>query len=251
MEALDLATQGWAVFPCHPRDIGEEVKAKAPLTAHGFHDATTNLDQIRRWWRRWPDAMIGARVPDQFIVVDVDPRNGGNLGELAYLAGERLDGTLTVWSGRGDGGHHLYYQRPAGELTRARLPKGIDLKIKGYCIVPPSVHPVSGQPYRWDHQAVSPMPLGLKDLLRPEPQQARAWPVERKQKSGQHLVDFVAKFVTDGVNDALYWAALRAAEKGLLDEIRADLIATAVSVGESQRRAEKTVDSARRAWGAA
>jgi hypothetical protein len=64
--------------------------------------------------------------------------------------------------------------------------------------------------------------------------------------SGKPLVDFVASFVTDGVNNALYWAACRAAEDGLLDEIEEDLIATAVFVGEREKRARWTVGSARK-----
>lgn len=31
--------------------------------------------------------------------------------------------------------------RPAGPLTSTRLPKGIDLKVNGYCIVPPRHSP--------------------------------------------------------------------------------------------------------------
>src|SRR4051794_5252709 len=117
-EALDLAAQGWRVFPCIP--TGEE--AKAPLTFHGHLDATTEPDQIKAWWTRWPDAMIGAPVPDSCIVVDVDPRNNGDLAELETLSGP-LPPTLTAWSGRDDGGRHLYYLRPAGPLTSTQLPK--------------------------------------------------------------------------------------------------------------------------------
>lgn len=52
--------------------------------------------------------MIGAPVPEALLVIDVDPRNGGKLAELQLLTG-RLPTTLTVWSGRNDGGRHLYF----------------------------------------------------------------------------------------------------------------------------------------------
>ena len=100
--ALELAANGWPVFPC--RWCGES--AKAPLTINGHLDATTDRDVIKAWWLRWPDAMIGAVVPESLLVIDIDPRNGGDLEQLVNLVGD-LPPTLTVWSGRNDGGQHL------------------------------------------------------------------------------------------------------------------------------------------------
>ena len=128
--ALELAA-AWEVFPCRPSGP----QAKSPLTLHGHHDATMDPDVIKAWWLRWRDAMISAAVPDSLLVVDIDPRNGGDLEKLVALVGD-LPPTLTVWSGRNDGGRHLYYQRPTGTLTSTRLPEGIDLKANGYCILP-------------------------------------------------------------------------------------------------------------------
>ena len=81
--ALELAAQGWAVFPCKWR--GDN--AKAPLTTNGHHDASHDPDQVTAWWRRWPQALIGAPVPESLLVIDVDPRNGGSLAELESLTG--------------------------------------------------------------------------------------------------------------------------------------------------------------------
>src|SRR4029450_7633617 len=128
--ALELAAQGWAVFPCRWR--GEN--AKAPLTINGHLDASRDPNQIQRWWTRWPSAMIGASVPESLLVIDIDPRNGGDLAELESTTGP-LPATLTAWSGRNDGGQHLYYLRPPGVLTSTRLPEGIDLQVNKYCIV--------------------------------------------------------------------------------------------------------------------
>jgi hypothetical protein len=116
---------------------------------------------IKEWWTRWPNAMIGAAVPDSCVVIDIDPRNGGSSEELETLVGPLPD-TLTVWSGRNDGGRHLYFRRPAGELTGTRLPRGIDLKVRGYMIMPPSVHPVTGRPYRWERRPVAALPTSLR-----------------------------------------------------------------------------------------
>ena len=50
--AAGFAGAGVPVFPCAPG-------GKHPITEHGFHEATTNLAQVRQWWRRFPKANIG------------------------------------------------------------------------------------------------------------------------------------------------------------------------------------------------
>jgi hypothetical protein len=82
--ALELAAAAWEIFPCRPSGP----QAKSPLTLRGHHDATMDPDVIKAWWLRWPDAMIGAVVPDTCIVIDVDPRNGGDLEKLIALVGD-------------------------------------------------------------------------------------------------------------------------------------------------------------------
>ena len=238
--ALELAAAGWRVFPCIPS--GEH--AKAPFTTHGHLDATDDFETIGRMWARWPDALIGAPVPDSMLVIDSDPRKDSEcLAKLEAEVGGSLPGTLTAWSGRGDGGRHLYYLRPYGPISGIRLPTGIDLKGNGYCIVPPSPHPETGKPYRWELHDVATTPPRLRELLRPPPPKRRPG---RAPRTGTTLVDYVASFDTDGVNNVLYWAACRAAEDGTWDAIAGQLVETAVSVGESQIRAERTVRSARR-----
>ncbi len=104
-------------------------------------------------------------------MIDVDPRNGG-LKTLAALVAEngRLPETLTTLSGRGDGGMHLFYRRPSGELSARRLGAGLDLKTdRGYVVAAPSIHPATGQPYaRFDRPVAAP-PTWLIKLLRSEP----------------------------------------------------------------------------------
>jgi hypothetical protein len=61
--ALELARRV-PVFPCD--------NDKRPFTAHGFKDASADPDVIRKWWERYPDALIGVPTGIKFVVVDVD-----------------------------------------------------------------------------------------------------------------------------------------------------------------------------------
>jgi hypothetical protein len=157
--ALRYAEAGWPVFP-----LG--VRRKLPLIpktagGHGHLDATDNPVQISTWWTDNPQANIGGRVPAGLIVLDIDPRHDGDraLANLEAVNGP-LPVTLTSISGRGDGGQHLFFVHPGGDLTTHRLPAGIDLKTHtGYIVLPPSLHPVTGEPYHWANPTVVPAPL--------------------------------------------------------------------------------------------
>lgn len=125
-------------------------RSKAPLSPHGFKDATTDERQIRAWWTEYPDANIGARC-DWFFVLDVDPRNGGDRVLEQWLA---MHGSFpATWEARtGAGGAHIYFQHdpsfdsiPLGSLKGT----GIDVKggARGYVLLPPSVS--RSGPYSW------------------------------------------------------------------------------------------------------
>jgi hypothetical protein len=227
--ALELAALGWPVFPCDWRPGEHE---KAPLVPKpGFHLATTDPAQIKTWWRRWPKAMIGAKVPAAYLVLDIDPRKSGSREQLEQLAGP-IPITLIVWSGRNDGGCRLYFHRPAGPLTSTPLPTGIDLKANGYVIVPPSIHPVTDEPYRWEHHPVAVLPHTLQELLRFTPAPRMIYRTD-KIASGAGLLRKVAEATEGNRNNSLFWAACRAGEDGILDQIEDQLIAAAMSAGET------------------
>lgn len=179
--AVNYARQGLEVFPVNPDD-------KTPLISQ--YKATTNPEQVAAWWQRWPDALIGHRVAPEHVILDVDPRHGGHTTWKAILA--RLDAhPVTRWhrSGRGDGGGHLWWQRPDDRLTATHLDAwarehgtghqvdGTDRWVSGidilhhthrYSILPPSPHPDTGQPYEWRiglQQEPSVMPAILADLI--------------------------------------------------------------------------------------
>ena len=142
--ATAYAVAGWQVLPCHP--AGD--RAKSPMLTHGFKDASTSPEAVAAWWEQWPTALIGLVVPPGAVVVDIDPRNleeGSNPSTVLDDLTGPLPDTLTSWSGRGDGGRHLWFAAPAlPEGRRWRNPApGVDVKPpgRGYVIAPPPPPP--------------------------------------------------------------------------------------------------------------
>lgn len=153
--ALAYAALGIAVFPC--RHSGE--KAKAPLTPNGRNDATTDLDQVRKWWGEdFPGAMIGGAMGEQsrgLVVVDIDykvaddrladpddPRTWGAVNghqTLEALALKGFDWPATpACATTPSHGVHLFF-RSRGEAPHASKLPGVDLQGTGsYVILPPS-----------------------------------------------------------------------------------------------------------------
>ena len=240
--ALDLAMQGWRVLPCIPTGP----KAKAPLLEHGFHDASADPKTITAWWARWPGALIGAAVPDTLLVLDVDPRNGGTLDNLQSVLGI-LPATLTVTSGRGEGGMHLYYLRPPCPLISTRLPEGIDLKTSGYCIMPPSPHPATGHPYRWWPRPPMALPELAVAAMLPAPPRLRPTSTRTTSSSAEGLVRVVAEAPEGRRNDLLYWAAKKAVDEGYDGHVLEEIEAAALGAGLTELETARTISSARRA----
>jgi hypothetical protein len=142
--ALAYIARGWPVFP---------TAGKIPRTPHGLKDATTDADQVREWWRRWPEAGIAIRTGQEsgLIIFDVDPEHGGDdtLYELERLHG---DLPLTPRAKTGGGGEHHYYRHPGGVVRNSAGALGTGLDVRGdggYGITAPSLHPC-GRRYEWD-----------------------------------------------------------------------------------------------------
>ena len=149
--ALGLAGLGLPANPDRGPVAVLPLRGKAPAIpgSRGVLDATADPALVRAQFARWRPTGVGVRVPDWAVVLDVDPRAHGDatLDRLQAVHGP-LPVTLTVRTGRGDGGYHLWFVRPAGRITGRQLP-GIDVKAAGYVVAPPSIHPDTGRPYRW------------------------------------------------------------------------------------------------------
>ena len=138
-EAIRYAELGYPVFPCVPGD-------KHPLCEHGLLDATTDLEQIERWWEVTPDANVAMRT-DGLLVIDLDEGNTWHADDpdrLYDLAVAPL--SLTPNSGR-----HYIFRQPTGRSfrnTAGRLAPHVDTRADGgYIVIPPSS--LNGKEYRW------------------------------------------------------------------------------------------------------
>lgn len=148
--ALLYASLGWRVFPLWP-------KTKDPMTAHGFKDATTDAEQVRKWWASKPDANVGIATGNGLCVVDVDDKpekHGGLLGSDFLRDWELEHGEIseTACAKSGTGGMHYYFDVGNVEIKGCQSDTiFIDLRCDGnYIVAPPSIHPDTGLPYTWD-----------------------------------------------------------------------------------------------------
>jgi hypothetical protein len=117
-----------------------------PLTDNGLKDATSDLAQVLSWWQRWPRANIGINCRESgLLVIDVDPRNGGEICDLEMEWGVLPKSPCATTGG---GGMHYLFRHPDTDVV-GKLAPGIDVKSRGYVLAAPSVHP-SGRPYEWD-----------------------------------------------------------------------------------------------------
>jgi Bifunctional DNA primase/polymerase, N-terminal len=185
----------FAIFPC---------RGKVPLTEHGCKDATTDLEQIRAWEEQFPGCnwSVATGTPSENIaVVDVDgiwEEPGDAWTQIANDCGG-LPRTVTVLSGSGHSMHWWFLLPDGVKLgnTAGKLAPGIDTRAEGgYVVIPPSIHPETGNPYTWVQSPrdvpIAPIPVKLLDLLLPKPRRlspARIRLAERSDQVALRILD--------------------------------------------------------------
>jgi bifunctional DNA primase/polymerase-like protein len=106
--ALSLTAAGLPVFPAGPD--------KRPLLAGWQEKATSEEEQIRKWWDAYPSALpaiVVGRVG--LVVIDCDRHPGGNDGIKAFNrllsadGGKLADVPITKTA---NGGAHLFFKQP-------------------------------------------------------------------------------------------------------------------------------------------
>ena len=133
----------WKVFPIEP---GTKVP-RVRFVRHGHKEATSDPEQIDRWWGLEPDCGIGlACAMSGLVVLDADLYKP----ECAFPELETRLGALphTVRQLTPQGGVHHVFRDQVGH-GYSNPCAGADAKHEGYILLAPSVHPNGGL-YRWD-----------------------------------------------------------------------------------------------------
>jgi hypothetical protein len=229
-EAIRLAELGFRIFPCH--GIKNEVcqckdgveclvPGKRPHIKAYPKLASDSPDQIRKWFPQFPGCNYGVLSGGGLLVLDVDPRNGGDESyENLRLKYGAFPNTWTVLCR--DNGFHLYFSYPKEFDVRCKtgLLPGIDIKATGgYVIGPGSIHK-TGWRYQWkpgfgpDDIAIAEVPEWLIQMLT-APQKPS------KKKSVQTTSTFrIPETLWEGDrNTFLFSQAVHLRDKGLHKEL--------------------------------
>lgn len=166
--ALKYASAGLEVFPVK---AGEKAP---PLTKNGLKDATTDPEQIKKWWKMWPDANVAIRCTN-LLVADFD----GKVGAESKAQLETKFGTLpATWIAKTGGGtkaepkeqgtQHIY-KAPEGMNIRPGAGKygypGFDIRANDSYIV--AVPSVTRLPYETiDNSPIADAPEWLTDIAK-------------------------------------------------------------------------------------
>ena len=149
-KATRLMRHGFSVLPLKMPAAGDARSGKVPACKNGVKDATNSPKKFKKLVESLPKFNLGIATgePSDIVVIDIDPRNGGN---ETFAALKRKLGPLpkTVTVKTGGSGMHLYFKAPKKRLRSAVIGEGVDFLADGkYVVVPPSLHG-SGRQYLW------------------------------------------------------------------------------------------------------
>lgn len=181
--ALDYLRRGWSVVPaatplddgtCSCRDKYCERVGKHPRVKYSeYRERRATEQEIRTWWRRWPDANIAivTGAISGLVAIDIDPRHGGDDAWREWATAHDVPETVIALTG-GGGEHHLFVYPGVHVDTCSSWLPGVDCRAddNGYIIAPGSRHS-SGRTYEWDSgahpddMAIAEMPAVLLDAI--------------------------------------------------------------------------------------
>jgi hypothetical protein len=186
--ALDTAAHGLPVFPlvwtmpngdCSCAK-GPECKSKGkhPLTEHGYKEASTDPEQIKKWWARYPKANIAIHPGKDFVYMDLDMKNGKDgIQSLADYLGQDRDSLefMTYCVQTPSGGLHLYFKADKTYGNRTNVLSGVDVRADGgHVLAPGSTIFTINEDFEYEERPyvclndtrVAPVTEGIKTLLR-------------------------------------------------------------------------------------
>jgi hypothetical protein len=239
-EALRLAAHGVPVFPC-------DQSSKRPLTRHGFKDASTHPDLVRKWWWQNPDALIGVPTGITWTVIDLDLQHA-NAGQWYEQHRCKLPITRTHVT-RSGGQHLLFAPNMRVGCSTGKLGPHIDTRgLGGYVIWWPACG------LEVQHAGVlAPVPEWIIDDLHRAAPVTPAPAVRLSHDQAQRKLAGILRTIArahEGQRNALtFWGACRLAEMvagGMLAQ--ADALALAVEAasrtGLPHSEARRTAQSA-------
>lgn len=212
------ASLGAPVFAIHhPVDGGCSCRkncgnaGKHPATRNGFHDATSDPDEITRMWGGRP-YNIGVPTGITFDVLDIDHTDlAVGIADLPACVAELVETAPMVRSGGGK--FHVYFE-PTGLGRHIRFSKHCDwLGTDGYAIIPPSI--TTGT-YAWIRPIDGPLPkvpVELLDMIRRPAASSRCRTTSRPIGERLDETSFYGLYgrlavAREGTrNDVLNWAA--------------------------------------------
>ena len=168
--ARDYLARGWSIIPL--ADGSKRPPSGFPLAAFLAGERRFDAAAVASWWGPLAKMKCGIGIvtgkPAGLGVIDVDPRNGGDIHQTCR------DVPTHLVAQTGGGGVHLFCAYPAGGEVRCSgskrpLRPGVDRKADGgYVVAAPSIHP-DGDPYAWLRDDGGPAPLPAWCLEAPEP----------------------------------------------------------------------------------
>ena len=168
--------RGIPVFP---------LNGKKPYEQGGFHTATVDPDQINQWIAAYPGCNWGmpTGAASGWDVLDID----GPIGMKSLQEFEAAFSPLpeTPLQETGSGGLHFLFKTNGMIRNSAKgMAPGWDTRGDGgYIVVSPSIHPETGQPYRWLRE-----PWECDAALWPEQLIALYTSMKREKRSGDEKI---------------------------------------------------------------
>jgi len=145
-EAIEYTKRGWYVFPCrekegkmyYDKDLEENVipPVKSPYILGGFKESTLDIEQIIKWWNKYPEAGIGIDCGrSNLVVADIDVRNEKKGFDNFMSMNISDEGALHSMTP--SGGLHIIWSGNIG--SHANIKAGVDIRSRGaYIVAPPS-----------------------------------------------------------------------------------------------------------------
>jgi hypothetical protein len=156
--ATDLVDRGFSIIPVAPR-------AKNPIAGGpGATSRTRNLEIMKGWAQRWPDANAAVCADDEITILESD--NATRLRAILARIGVTLPVTLTGGS-REDRPHWFYKRTPECGDECLQVPGLFEFRnTNQYVVGPGSVHP-EGHLYRfWNDGPIVELTTDVLNALR-------------------------------------------------------------------------------------